>query len=98
MTINSTFLNDVLTVSLSGRLDSLTADDLDTYLVEHVTAEVDRLVIDFNEVDYISSKGLRSLIKAYKMMNGRPISIQNAGSAVTDVLKMSGLLKYFQTE
>ena len=98
MTISSTFLNDVLTIVLSGRLDSLTADDLDAYLAEHATAEVDRLVIDFAEVDYISSKGLRSLIKAYKMMNGRPIAIRNAGSAVTDVLKMSGLLKYFQTE
>ncbi|MGN0707942.1 MAG: STAS domain-containing protein [Faecalibacterium sp.] len=67
MTIEQINQDSARILKLSGRLDTLTAPQLD--------AEVDKLngvtelVLDFSEAVYISSAGLRVLLKAQKRMN-----------------------------
>jgi len=57
--------------SLTGSLDTNTAPDLQRYFDRYVTQQVNALVIDLEALSFISSEGLRVLIKARKMMRSR---------------------------
>ena len=67
MTIEQINQDAVRTLKLNGRLDTLTAPQLDAEVgkLDGVT----ELVLDFAGVEYISSAGLRVLLKAQKCMN-----------------------------
>ena len=60
--------NDILTVELEGRLDTVTAPDLENELKDSLEG-VTSLVMDLGALDYISSAGLRVLLSAQKTMN-----------------------------
>ena len=55
-------------VSLQGRLDTHTYEDLDEALAPLLTRQLHSLVLDLSGLDYISSAGLRSLLKARKAL------------------------------
>lgn len=76
-----------------GRLDSATAGAFQEAIDVNFTAEFEKLLIDFSGVDFISSKGLRVIVATYKSLNGRTFEICNANASVTEVLRLSGLLK-----
>ena len=57
-----------LTVALSGRLDTVTAPELESELASALE-DVENLVIDMKDLEYISSAGLRVLLTAQKTMN-----------------------------
>jgi anti-sigma B factor antagonist len=57
--------------SLAGSLDTTTAPELQEHFDRFVTPQVDALVIDLEALSFISSEGLRVLIKARKMMRNR---------------------------
>src|SRR6266508_1712755 len=62
---------DALVLTLAGRIDNSTTDGLKSGLDARVAgcrADGDRLVLDFSEVDYISSVGLRVLMLAAKQI------------------------------
>jgi anti-sigma B factor antagonist len=58
--------DDILIFSLSGRLDSNTSPDFEKRLSEVIRQGTRRLVVDFGALDYISSAGLRVILKATK--------------------------------
>lgn len=95
MTIDFTNENNNLSVMLNGRLDSSASGDLENFLEEKISDETASLTFDFANVDFVSSKGLRILVAAYKKMGGRPLSIANANTSVKEILHLSGLLKVF---
>jgi len=95
MTIQTRNENGILTVKPMGRLDSTTAGELDQKLQAELAASVEKLVIDMSGVDFISSKGLRVLVSAYRQLSGKEMVIEGAGSSVMDVFRLSGLLKVF---
>ena len=57
-----------LTVALEGRLDTTTAPQLETELKSAMPG-MEKLVMDFEKLEYISSAGLRVLLAAQKIMN-----------------------------
>ncbi|MBQ9060732.1 MAG: STAS domain-containing protein [Firmicutes bacterium] len=57
-----------LTIFLEGKLDTVTAQELDAAVKEDID-DVTELVFDMNELRYISSAGLRVLLGAQKVMN-----------------------------
>lgn len=68
MTIEQ-YKNDTkLTLAISGRLDTLSSPELDE-LITNGLDNVTDLTLDFNGVDYISSAGLRVLLRAKKKMD-----------------------------
>ena len=67
MTITTAFDNDKLTVSPVGRIDTITAPELDAVIRDN-TDKINDLVLDFAGVEYISSAGLRVLLAAQKAM------------------------------
>ena len=77
-----------LIVALDGRLDTLTAPELESFLVENYEG-VASLIFDCEKLSYISSAGLRVLLTAHKRMNGA-MKLTNVCELVMEVLEMTG--------
>ena len=95
MKIEKTENNGILTVKPTGRLDSLTSDEFLGFLNQNFTKDYTGLVLDFEKIDFISSKGLRVLVSVYKELGERTMKIVGANTSVYEVIKISGLLKVF---
>ena len=68
MTITKKENGKALEIALEGRLDTMTAPELENEL--HTSLEnADSLVLDFAKLNYISSAGLRVLLSAHKIMS-----------------------------
>ena len=79
-----------LTVYLSGRLDAVTAMQFDKDL-SATLANVTDLTIDLADLEYISSAGLRTLLKLQKRMDRQgAMRIRNIRENVREVLDMTG--------
>ena len=79
-----------LTMSLSGRLDTVAAADFEKEL-ETSLEGVSSLVLDCAELAYVASSGLRAFLMAQKRMNkqGKMI-MRHVQDAVMEVLSMTG--------
>jgi anti-sigma B factor antagonist len=90
MQINKTTENDKLTIALEGRLDTLTAPQLDAE-IQGKLGSVKSLVFDFKKLDYISSAGLRILLMAQKEMNKHgTMVVRNASSEIKEIFEVTG--------
>ena len=87
-----------LTVAPAGRLDSATSDSFSEYILSLFTEDIKTLIIDFSEIDFISSKGLRVLVALYKQLNGRKMVLTGANSSVMEIFRISGFLKVFDIQ
>lgn len=91
MTINETRNGDSMTVALEGRLDTLSSPELDTFL-EKYYPKLDELILDLEKLDYLSSSGLRVLLKAHNAMksHGGTLLIRHANQLVMGVFSVTG--------
>lgn len=84
---------------LSGRLDSVTSPEAETVLVEAIRSN-EKLALNFTELEYISSAGLRVMKRLY--IEGRNLShelvIRGTGKMVMEVFEMTGFSGLFQFE
>lgn len=79
-----------LKVTLSGRLDTMTAPELEAALEDDMDG-VEDLTFDFDGIEYISSAGLRVLLAAQKTMNRQgEMKLINVRDVVMDVFDMTG--------
>jgi anti-sigma B factor antagonist len=88
MTVTKTGTATELTVALEGRLDTVTAPQLEQELaLDGVT----RLTFDFTKLDYISSAGLRTLLSAQKKMNKQgSMTVTGVNENVAEVFEITG--------
>ena len=79
-----------MTLALNGRLDTNTAPELETELKASLNG-IETLVIDMEELAYLSSAGLRVILAAQKQMNkqGRMI-IRKVNDMVMEVFEVTG--------
>ena len=78
------------TVEIAGRLDTTTAPALDKTIAENI-ADSKQLVLDFQNLEYISSAGLRVLLGAQKKMQKTgALRLKNVRGEVMEVLEMTG--------
>ncbi|MBO7654833.1 MAG: STAS domain-containing protein [Kiritimatiellae bacterium] len=93
MTITSRIDGPELTVSPKGRIDTLTAPQLEEAL-KTLPPEVNAVTFNFGEVDYISSAGLRVLLATQKRMKqaGGSMVITHVTPAVQEVFEITGFL------
>ena len=68
MTINKSVTGTTLTVEVEGRLDTMTAPELERVLKDSLQG-ITELIFDFDALAYVSSAGLRVLLSAQKIMN-----------------------------
>ena len=90
MQITKTVENDKLTLALEGRLDTLTAPQLEAEVNGKLDG-VKTLIFDFQNLAYVSSAGLRILFMAQKIMNkqGKMI-VRNANADIKDIFTVTG--------
>lgn len=90
MTINKTAEGTKLTLALEGRLDTMTAHQLEAEFKQSID-NVTELVLDFAALEYISSAGLRVLLSAQKVMNRQgTMLICNVNETVMEVFDITG--------
>ena len=90
MTINKNLNGTTLEVALEGRLDTMTAPELEAALNESLNG-AESLVLDFSKLEYISSAGLRVLLSAHKAMSGKGgMKVTNVNEIVREVFEVTG--------
>ena len=98
MTINTTVNGTELTVALAGRLDTTTAPHLEAELKTSLDG-VNSLVLNFAELEYISSAGLRVLLSAQKVMNNQgKMVIRHANETILEVFEVTGFMDILTIE
>ncbi len=79
-----------LTVALEGRLDTVTAPELEKRFKEALPG-VTELVMDFEKLDYVSSAGLRVLLSAQKTMNRQgSMKLIHVNESIMEILEVTG--------
>ena len=79
-----------LEIALEGRLDTMTAPELEAEFGK-VLGEAEHVVLDLSKLDYISSAGLRVLLSAHKALRGKGgLVIKNVNEIVSEVFEVTG--------
>ncbi len=90
MNINTEKNGNEFIISIEGRLDTITAPELET-IVRTSLEGIISLVLDFSKLEYISSAGLRVVLTAQKIMNKQgKMVIRNVNSDVHEVFDITG--------
>ncbi len=92
MTIAKTVEESTVNLTLSGRLDTVTAPQLSSEIEAILKSGSYNLVFDFEKLEYISSAGLRIMLAAQKSINGigTKMEIRNMSETVKEVFDMTG--------
>ena len=91
-------IEDVLVIALKGRLDANTAGDLEKALIPTIDKGIHNIVLDLEELDYISSAGLRIFLMALKKMQNvkGKLVLCSLKEMIQEVFKIAGFLPIFQ--
>ncbi|MCR4879766.1 MAG: STAS domain-containing protein [Bacilli bacterium] len=91
--------NDVLTLSVKGRLDTNTAPELEKLALEKIEG-VKQLVLDLVTLDYISSAGLRVILMLHKHLTGagNKLVVSHPKDEVMEVFDMTGFSSFLNIE
>ena len=97
MTINVERDFELVTLEITGRLDTTTAPNLES-VINELPEDTKELIFDMSGVEYISSAGIRVLLGAYKKMNTNQglMRIEKANDMVREVFEMTGLLELLE--
>ena len=98
MTIEIKKNADELVLEITGRLDTITAPALDKTINENL-GEIKSLILDFKNLEYISSAGLRVLLSAQKKLhqNGT-MKLKNVREEVMEVFEITGFVDILTVE
>lgn len=90
MNIEQNRNGNALTLALEGRLDTMTAPQLEAALKEALPG-VEVLTFDLSKLDYISSAGLRMLLSAQKTMNRQgTMKVKSANEMILEIFEVTG--------
>ena len=87
-----------LTLAIVGRLDTTTAPQLEAEFNQNLDG-VEKLVLDFAELEYLSSAGLRVLLAAQKVMNKQgEMIIKNVNETINEIFEVTGFIDILTIE
>ena len=90
MTIEKNVTGTVVTLKIIGRLDTTTAPALES-AVDGCPAGMQELVLDCTALEYVSSAGLRVILKAQKQMNRQgSMKLVGVNDAIMEVFDITG--------
>lgn len=88
--IRKTVAKETAVFALEGRLDTVTAPELEQSLAESLDGVTD-LTLDFEKLEYISSAGLRVLLSTQKTMNRQgSMRLVHVGETVMEIFEVTG--------
>ena len=98
MTIEKKINNDAVTLIVSGRLDTQTAPELENEL-DAVLPALKELIFDMTNLEYVSSAGLRVILKAQKAMNAQgSMKLTGVNDSIMEVFDITGFLDILTIE
>ena len=98
MTIEKKIENENVILTISGRLDTTTAPELEKTL-DNVLDGTKELVFDMANLEYISSAGLRVILKAQKAMNAQgSMKLTGVNDSIMEVFDITGFLDILTIE
>lgn len=90
MKINQTRDAEKLTVAIEGRLDTTTAPELEKTLGDAMNG-ITELILDMTNLEYVSSAGLRVILKVQKVMyNQGKMKLIGVNESVMEVFEITG--------
>lgn len=100
MDLQTKIENNAIVVTISGRLDAVTAPEYEKRIRELIDSGNIYFVVDFEQLDYISSAGLRGLLVMAKLLNakGGRAYLANVKGNVQSVFDMCGFNAVFKME
>jgi len=81
--------NNILTIEISGHVDSSNINEVDAVIANESCTE-DEIYIDAKELEYISSAGLRTILSLKKKCKNKPFAVINVNSAVKEIFDVTG--------
>ena len=98
MTIEKNLNETELTLTIAGRLDTTTAPQLEAEFKQSISG-VEKLVLDFTALEYLSSAGLRVLLAAQKAMNKQgEMIIRNVNETINEIFEVTGFIDILTIE
>ncbi len=98
MTITKNMEGTKLTIALEGRLDTTTSPQLESELHPDIDGATE-LTFDLEQLQYISSAGLRVLLSAQKIMNKQgTMTIKNVCPEIMDIFDVTGFVDILNIE
>ena len=90
LNIQKTQEDDSILYQLEGRLDTVTAPELEASL-QDALVEATNLVLDFEKLEYISSAGLRVLLSAQKIISNQgTMKVIHVNETIMDIFEVTG--------
>ncbi len=90
MEIKKTKNGNELNIAVEGRLDTTTAPLLEAELKQNISG-IEKLVLDFSALEYLSSAGLRVLLSAQKVMNRQgEMVVKNVNDTIAEIFEVTG--------
>ena len=90
MTLEKKLNGTELTITLTGRLDTSSAPQLESELKVSLNG-VESLALDFAGLDYLSSAGLRVLLAVQKQMNKQgSMVVRNVNETIAEIFEVTG--------
>jgi len=89
---------NVAIMNVKGRVDSSTAPELDNALENLLNNEKNKIVLNLEAVEYLSSAGLRALVKALKdaQKAGGDLRLAAVSEPIKVILRTVGMLQMFK--
>ena len=98
MTIEKKINGDAITLIVSGRLDTQTAPELENEL-DNILTGIKELIFDMTNLEYVSSAGLRVILKAQKAMNAQgSMKLTGVNDSIMEVFDITGFLDILTIE
>lgn len=98
MTIDKKVNGSELVMGINGRLDTSTAPQFEAALKSSLDG-VKKLILDFENLEYVSSAGLRVILTTQKLMNKQgEMVIKNVSEVVLEVFEITGFVDILTIE
>ena len=98
LNINKTVEGEKTVFTLEGRMDTVTAPELEKELKASLDG-VKELTLDFEKLDYISSAGLRVLLSTQKVMNKQgALKIIHVNDTIMEIFEVTGFTEFLPIE
>ena len=100
MQITTNISNHNLIISLSGRLDTITSPQLEEEINRNSFDEIETVTLNMRALEYISSAGLRVVLKLHKKMTaqGGQLKLINVNDMIMEIFTMTGMDSFLEID
>ena len=97
MTILPKKEDNLCTLAVEGDIDTLTAPELEKAVQEQAPL-CEKLTLDFAKVNYISSAGIRAVLRARQIMGNDNLTLKSLNGNVMEIFRMTGFVNMLHSE